>query len=46
MVKTLSTIEVLYSVYKLLFIFNNVINFIIYIKDLLKVIYLNKSLKG
>lgn len=37
-------IKSLYSNYKLLFIFDNTINYIIYIKDILQIIYINKEL--
>ena len=39
-------IETLYLEYKLLFIFDKTTSYVIYAKDILQVIYINKSLEG
>lgn len=43
--KALAITKVLYLEYELLFIFDNAINYVIYAKDVLQVIYINKSLR-
>lgn len=42
--EVLLIIEILYLEYELLFIFDNAINHVIYVKDILQVIYINKKL--
>lgn len=44
--KVLSILKMLYLRYELLFIFDNAIRYIIYIKNTLEVIYINKRLES